>query len=58
MLDAPLTGSAGTEITGVEGSAIGTVLLGTFTDANQGATVRRLHRRRLWSTGATVPPYP
>ncbi len=35
VLDAPLTGSAGTEITGVEGSSTGTVLLGTFVDANQ-----------------------
>ena len=39
VLDAPLYGSAGTEITGVEGSSTGTVLLGTFTDANQAATV-------------------
>ncbi len=41
--DAPLTSSNGTVITGIEGSpttgpAAGT-LLGTFTDANQGATV-------------------
>ena len=35
VLDAPLLGSAGTEITGVEGSSTGTVLLGTFVDANQ-----------------------
>ena len=39
VIDAPLTGSAGTEITGVEGSSTGTVLLGTFADANQAATV-------------------
>ena len=39
VLDAKLTGSAGNSITGVEGSSTGTVLLGTFTDANQGATV-------------------
>ena len=39
ILDAPLTSSNGTEITGVEGNRRGTVLLGTFTDANQGATV-------------------
>ncbi len=34
-----LTGSAGNAITGVEGSSTGTVLLGTFVDANQAATV-------------------
>ena len=39
VVDAPLTGSAGTEITGIEGSSTGTVLLGTFVDANQAATV-------------------
>ena len=39
VLDAKLTGSTGNEITGVEGSSTGTVLLGTFTDANQAATV-------------------
>src|SRR5208337_3705428 len=39
VTDARLTGSAGTEITGVEGSSTGTVLLGTFVDANQAATV-------------------
>jgi hypothetical protein len=39
VLDAPLTSSNGTEITGIEGNTTGTVLLGTFTDANQGSTV-------------------
>ena len=39
VLDAKLTGSNGTAITGIEGIATGTVLLGTFIDANQGATV-------------------
>jgi hypothetical protein len=39
VLDARLTGSAGTEITGIEGNSTGTVLLGTFVDANQAATV-------------------
>jgi large repetitive protein len=39
VLDAPLTSSNGTTITGVEGISTGTVLLGTFTDANQGATI-------------------
>ncbi len=34
----PLTGTAGNAITGVEGSSTGTVLLGTFTDANQAST--------------------
>ena len=34
-----LTGTTGNAITGVEGSSTGTVLLGTFTDANQAATV-------------------
>jgi len=38
-VDAPLTGSAGNEITGIEGSSTGTVMLGTFIDANQAATV-------------------
>ncbi len=33
-----LTGTAGNAITGVEGSSTGTVLLGTFVDANQAAT--------------------
>src|SRR5580658_8573886 len=36
---APLTGSTGNAITGVEGSSTGTVLLGAFTDGNQAATV-------------------
>ena len=35
----PLTGTAGNAITGVEGSSTGTVLLGTFVDADQAATV-------------------
>ena len=35
----PLTGTAGNAITGVEGSSTGTVLLGTFVDANQASTV-------------------
>jgi hypothetical protein len=39
VLDAKLTSSDGTEITSTEGNTTGTVLLGTFTDANQGATV-------------------
>jgi len=39
VIDAGLTGSEGGEITGVEGASTGTVLLGTFVDANQGATV-------------------
>ncbi len=39
VTDARLTGSAGTDITGVEGISTGTVLLGTFVDANQAATV-------------------
>jgi hypothetical protein len=46
VLDAPITSSNGTEITGIEGnitpdtapSIVGT-LLGSFTDANQGATI-------------------
>jgi len=39
-VDAPLTSSNGTEITGIEGQTPPpTVLLGTFTDANQGATI-------------------
>ena len=39
VIDAPLTSSNGTEIKGTEGISTGTVLLGTFRDANQGATV-------------------
>ena len=39
VLDARLTSSNGTTITGIEGSPTGTDLLGTFTDANQFATV-------------------
>ena len=52
-----LTGTAGNAITGVEGSSTGTVLLGTFTDANQSRDRRRLHHRRparSSSTGATA----
>ena len=39
VLDAPLAGSTGNSITGIEGSSTGTVSLGTFVDANQAATV-------------------
>ena len=39
VLDAKLTGSSGNSITGVEGTATASVLLGTFVDANQGSTV-------------------
>jgi hypothetical protein len=40
VIDARLTSSNGPEITGIEGTATAaTTLLGTFTDANQGATV-------------------
>jgi hypothetical protein len=39
VVDAKLTSSNGTEITGIEGNTTGPVLLGSFTDANQGATV-------------------
>ena len=38
VVGGPLTGTSGNEITGVEGSSTGTVLLGTFTDANQSST--------------------
>ena len=38
VLDAALTSSNGTEITGIGGSPTGSVLLGTFRDANQAAT--------------------
>ena len=38
VLDAQLTSSNGTTITGIEGIATATALLGTFTDSNQGAT--------------------
>jgi len=39
VLDAPLYGSAGNEITGIAGKSTGTVLLGAFTDANPFAAV-------------------
>ncbi|WP_422926635.1 PKD domain-containing protein [Singulisphaera sp. PoT] len=39
VLDAKLTSSNGTSINGIEGNSTGSVLLGTFIDANQGATV-------------------
>ncbi len=38
VLDAPLTGTSGNEIAGIEGITTGTVLLGTFVDANPNAT--------------------
>ena len=38
VLDAPLTSSAGTTIKGTEGISTGSVLIGTFTDANPMAT--------------------
>ncbi len=38
VIDAALSSSNGTEITGIEGNTTGTVLLGSFRDANQGAT--------------------
>ncbi len=39
IFDAPLSSSNGTVITGIEGNSTGTILLGTFTDANQGSTI-------------------
>src|SRR5262249_9461417 len=39
VVDAPLSSSTGPETTGIEGNSTGTILLGTFTDANQGANV-------------------
>jgi large repetitive protein len=39
VLDAPLTPNNGTTIAGIEGNSTGTVFLGSFTDANPGATV-------------------
>ncbi len=39
VLDAKLTSSNGAGINGIEGNTTGAVLLGTFSDANQGATV-------------------
>jgi large repetitive protein len=39
VLDAPLTGTSGNIITGVEGNPTSSILLGTFVDANQAATV-------------------
>ena len=39
VLDAALSSSNGTTITGIEGNTTGTVLLGTFRDDNQAATV-------------------
>ena len=51
VLDAPLTSSNGTTITGIEGNSTGTILLGTFTDANQGATVADFTTRRRLGRG-------
>ena len=48
VLDAPLTSSAGTTIKGTEGISTGTVLIGTFTDANPLA--------RASDFTATLPP--
>ena len=39
VLDAPLNSSNGTQITGIEGNSTGTQLIGSFSDANQAATV-------------------
>ena len=39
VADAPLTGTAGNEISGIEGITTGTIQLGTFTDFNPAATV-------------------
>ena len=39
VVDASLMGHNGTLVTGVEGASTGTQLIGTFTDANPGATV-------------------
>jgi len=39
VLDATLSSSNGPEINGIEGNTTGTITLGTFVDANQGATV-------------------
>ena len=50
VLDAKLSGTTGNEITGIEGNSTGTVLLGSFIDANQGATVADYHR----GAGSTV----
>ena len=61
VIDAKLTGSSGTEITGVEGTSTGTVLLGTFVDANQGATVADYSAIISWGDGTAPylsPPAP
>ncbi len=39
IADAPLSSSNGTEITGIEGITTGSILLGSFSDANPGATI-------------------
>ena len=39
VIDARLSSSNGTEITGTEGNTTGPILLGTFTDNNQGSTI-------------------
>ena len=56
VLDAKLTGTSGNAITGIEGSSTGTVLLGSFTDANQGATTADFTAGggSSWSTGVTA----
>jgi hypothetical protein len=57
VLDAPLTSSNGTEITGIEGNSTGTVLLGTFTDANPISTPADFTATIAWGgtgTGSTA----
>ena len=64
VLDAPLTSSNGTEITGIEGIATpAPSLLGTFTDANQGATVADFTTGGgsvvvNWGDGSAPRPWP
>src|SRR5262249_4889144 len=56
VLDAPLTGSAGNEITGIEGSPTTTLVIGSFTDANQGATAADFSGVIDWGDGGAPLP--
>ena len=53
VADAPLTGSSGTVLTGVEGISTGSVLVGTFTDANPFGLLADITASINWGDGMT-----
>ena len=53
VTDAALTGSSGTELTGVEGATTGSVLVGTFTDANPFGLITDFTTSINWGDGTT-----